>query len=63
MRRTATLSIFAEEEKNYLANIDNLFSLNKKCKLELGILNTVPNYVYQIQDNQAQNNFISINYK
>ena len=48
MRRTATLSIVAIEKENNLSNIDNLFSLNKKCKIELGIVNTVPNYIYSI---------------
>ena len=41
MRRTASLSLFAEEKNNNLANIDHLFSVNKKCKLELGIKNTI----------------------
>lgn len=50
MRRTATLSLFAEEKENNLANIDNLFSVNKKCFLELGIVNTVPNFNYKTKD-------------
>jgi len=33
MRRTATLSLFAEEKENNLANIDHLFAINKKCTL------------------------------
>ena len=64
MRRTATLSIAAKEKDNNLANIDHIFSLNKKCKLELGILNTIPNYTYTIQNKKTQNNeFYTINYK
>lgn len=51
MRRTATLSIVAQQKENDLANVDHLFSLNKKCKLELGIVNTVPNYEFQIISN------------
>ena len=50
MRRTATLSLFAEEKENNLANVDNLFSINKKCFLELGIVNTVPNYNKKTKD-------------
>ena len=50
MRRTATLSLFAEEKENNLANIDNLFSVNKKCFLELGIVNTVPKFNYKTKD-------------
>ena len=46
MRRTATLSLFAQEKENNLTDIDNLFSINKKCILELGIINKVPNYTY-----------------
>lgn len=50
MRRTATLTIFAEEKDNNLANIDQLFSVNKKCKLQIGIVNNVSNYIYQKKD-------------
>ena len=63
MRRTATLSLFAEEKENNLANIDNLFAINKKCILELGIVNNVPNYLKQTKDkDQNVNNYI-IDYK
>lgn len=51
MRRTATLSILAKQKQNDLANVDHLFSINKKCKIELGIVNTVPNYSFQIISN------------
>ena len=50
MRRTATLSIFAEQKENNLANVDHLFSVNKKCTIELGIVNTVPKYRYSEED-------------
>ena len=64
MRRTATLSLFTEEKENNLANIDHLFSINKKCKLELGIINTVPNYTYDIIDSKTDfRTFQTINYK
>lgn len=64
MRRTANLSLFAEEKKNNLANVDHLFSVNKKCTIELGIVNTVPNYVQklQTQDNTIPQ-FKTINYQ
>ena len=63
MRRTATLSIFAEEKDNNLANIDNLFSLNKKCKLELGIVNNVPEYYFETADQQDNITIHTINYQ
>ena len=63
MRRTANLSIFAEEKDNNLANIDNLFSVNKKCILELGIVNKVPEYIYKEKDEYNNINFININYQ
>lgn len=44
MRRTGTISIIAEEKDNNLTNMDNLFAINKKCKLELGIKNTISSY-------------------
>lgn len=44
VRRTCTLSLFAEEQENDLTNVDQLFTVNKKVKLELGISNTVPSY-------------------
>lgn len=46
MRRTATLSILANQVENDLSNLDSLFALNKKCKLELGIKNTVSPYIF-----------------
>ena len=50
LRRTASLTIFAEEKENDLTNIDTDLSINRKIKLELGISNRVPNYIYQQVD-------------
>ena len=63
MRRTASLSIFAEEKDNNLANIDHLFSVNKKCKLELGIKNTVAKEVIQTRDEQDNPIIYNIDYQ
>ena len=63
MRRTATLSIFAEENENNLANIDNLFAINKKCILELGIVNNVHQFTYNQRDENQNLNQININYQ
>lgn len=63
MRRTATLSLFAEEKDNNLANIDSLFAINKKCILELGIINTVPNYIYTETDEHSNVSHIVTNYQ
>ena len=63
MRRTATLSLFAEEKENNLANIDSLFAINKKCFLELGIVNNVPKYNKQTKDQFGNVINNVINYK
>ena len=63
MRRTATLSLFAEENENDLSKVDNLFSINKKCKLQLGIRNTVPIYKYFKLDEHGNQKAVSINYQ
>ena len=63
MRRTATLSLFAEEKDNNLANIDSLFAINKKCFLELGIINNVANYIYQTKDQFGNVSNTIVNYK
>ena len=44
IRRTCNLSIIASEHENDLTNIDNLLSLNKKVKVEVGFLNTTNQY-------------------
>ena len=63
MRRTASLSIFDEEKDNNLANIDHLFSVNKKCKLEIGIKNTVQKEVIQTRDEQDNPVIYTIDYQ
>lgn len=55
MRRTASLSVLADEKNNNLANMDHLFAINKKCKLELGIKNTLPLYYPQGSENNPVN--------
>lgn len=65
VRRTCTLSLFAEERENDLENVDQLFSVNKKVKIELGIKNTVPNLTqtYIIEENgQKKGEQKTINY-
>lgn len=46
LRRTCNLSVYVEDNANYLnvLNIDNLFSLNKKFYLEIGYLNNTDKY-------------------
>ena len=63
MRRTATLSIFAEEKDNNLETIDSLFAINKKCKIELGIRNTVAKYVYNKMGENGYYQPVSIDYQ
>ena len=48
LRRTANLTVFAEELVNDLTQIDDILSINRKIKLEIGITNTVPDYHYQV---------------
>ena len=50
LRRTANLSLFAEEKDNDLTQIDTDLSINRKVKLEIGFTNTVPDYTYIIKD-------------
>lgn len=63
MRRTASLSIFAEEKDNNLANIDHLFSVNKKCKLQLGIVNTLEKEYIQQKDKEDNIKNYTIDYQ
>lgn len=63
MRRTATLSLFAEQKDNNLANVDHLFSINKKCVLELGIVNKVPEYIYKTKDQYGNVEHTILNYQ
>lgn len=49
IRRTGSLSLIADEDKNDLTNINSLFYLNKKIKLEIGFKNTTNKYLeYEI---------------
>lgn len=52
VRRTGNLTFFAEERINDLTQIDQELSINRKIKIEKGILNTVPNYVYTYYEGQ-----------
>ena len=54
LRRTANLTLFAEERENDLTQIDLDLSINRKIKLEIGIVNTVPNYIFKKRDNITQ---------
>ena len=54
LRRTCNLSIYAEEKENDLTQIDTLFSINRKIKLELGIKNVIPNLLYDTIDDKTK---------
>ena len=45
IRRTGSLSLIADEDKNDLTNLNSLFYLNKKVKLEIGFKNTLDKYL------------------
>ena len=45
VRRTCNLTMVAAEKENDLTNIDNLISINKKVKIEIGITNTTDKYL------------------
>lgn len=44
VRRTGSLSVLADEYKNDLTDLDNLFAINKRCALEIGFTNTFGQY-------------------
>lgn len=44
VRRTCSLSFIATEEENNLTDVNNLLSINKKIKIEIGIKNTTDFY-------------------
>jgi hypothetical protein len=44
LRRTISLTMFADVSNNDLTNIDNLISLNKKVKVFTGYKNTISGY-------------------
>lgn len=47
VRRTCQLTVFAEEEENDLERVNQLLSINKKVRLELGIKNDVPKEIVE----------------
>ena len=54
VRRTASLSMFAEQKNNDLTNINSQLSINRKVSLQIGILNTVPHYLYETIDDKTK---------
>lgn len=44
LRRTANLSIFIEDTETTFLNVESIFSLNKKVRVEIGFKNTFNNY-------------------
>ena len=44
IRRTISLTMIANEETNNLENIDNLISIDKKIKIEIGLTNPFKSY-------------------
>lgn len=63
MRRTATLTVFAEEKDNNLANVDQLFAINRKCFLEVGIVNSVRNKDFQFKNSKGVIQTYTVNYR
>ena len=44
MRNTLNLTMIISEEESNLTEVENLFSINKKAKIEIGLLNTTDKY-------------------
>ena len=63
LRRTANLTVFAEEQINDLTQIDEILSINRKVRLELGIVNTVPNRTYSKADKSGKLNYYEVDYR
>ena len=64
MRRTASLTVFAEEMVNDLTQVDDILSINRKIKLDIGIKNTVPNHIERIfHEDTNFTDFHTIDYK
>lgn len=63
LRRTASFSMFAEERENDLSKIDQTLAINRKAKLEIGFLNTVPNYYYTVEDEAHNKHIFEVNYQ
>ena len=53
LRRTCNITLFAEEYENDLTQINTLFSINRKIRIELGIKNKVSPYTYETLDGRA----------
>ena len=47
IRRTGSISLCVDENDNDLTNIEHLFSINKKVKIDIGLLNTTKRYINQ----------------
>lgn len=54
LRRTANLTMFAEEQNNDLTQINEDLSINRKIKLEVGFDNTVPPHTFTVEDKQTK---------
>ena len=53
MRRTANLTLFAEENENDLSQINGDLSINRKVKLEIGFLNRIPVFMYDTVEEET----------
>lgn len=54
LRRTGSLTLQVSDRDNDFQKIQYLLNINKKVKLELGIKNTVPKYIYNTLDGDKQ---------
>ena len=54
LRRTGSLTLQVSGRNNDFQKIQYLLNINKKVKLELGIKNTVPKYIYNTLDGDKQ---------
>ena len=46
VRRSCNMTVYTEDLENDLTKIENLLSVNKKCRVEIGFDNTIPPKVY-----------------
>ena len=53
LRRTANFTMFAEEKENDLTRINQDLSINRKVKLQIGFLNTIPPLMYDTRDEKT----------
>ena len=63
LRRTANLTLLTDSHYNDLTTLNNDIAINKKVKMELGILNTVPSYFYQTENDSGVLENHEINYQ